>query len=80
MFTVAEAAKCLGISVSLVYGLISGRKLRFCRVGNGRGRIRISEDAIGEYLARCTFGPQEKSTPTRVEAPARLKHLGTSSR
>ena len=80
MLTVKADAERLGISQSLVYDLVASRRLRFCRVGNGRGRIRISEDAIGEYLARCTFGPQEKSTPTRVEAPARLKHLRTSSR
>jgi excisionase family DNA binding protein len=72
MLTVAQAAERLGISASLVYSLISGRKLRHCRVGNGRGRIRIPEDAVGEYLARCTFGPNEEEARA---TPHRLKHL-----
>ncbi len=75
MLTVAQAAERLGISSSLVYSLVSGRKLRYCRVGNGRGRIRIPDDAIGEYLARCTFEPmEEKPAPERVK----LKHLRLS--
>jgi excisionase family DNA binding protein len=72
LLTVKEAAARLGISPGLVYSLISGRKLRFVRVGNGRGRIRVPEDAIDEYLARSTFAPQE---PKPVPARVRLKHL-----
>lgn len=72
LLTVKEAAERLNVSAALVYSLISGRKLRFVRVGNGRGRIRVPEDAIGEYLARSTFGVEEKKPePQRV----RLKHL-----
>lgn len=70
--TVKQAAELLGVSPSLVYSLIASRKLRFCRIGNGRGRLRVPEDAIEEYLARCTFGVREdKPVPQRV----RLKHL-----
>ena len=71
MFTVAEAAKCLGISVSLVYGLISGRKLKYCRVGNRRGRI--PEDAVDECLARCTFDTQEPESPPQRVRPKHIK-------
>ena len=72
MLTVAEAARRLSISTGLVYSLVAARKIRFCRVGNGRGRIRIPADAIQEYLDRCTFGiKEEKPPPERV----RLKHL-----
>lgn len=74
MLTVTQTAERLGISPSLVYSLISGRKLRFCRVGNGRGRIRIPEDAIGEYLARCTFEAGEDRPPVSAPTP-KLKHL-----
>lgn len=72
MLSVKAAAVLLGSSPSLVYSLVAGRKLRYCRVGNGRGRIRIPEDAIGEYLARCTFEPQEAKP---VGPIPRLKHL-----
>jgi len=73
VFTVAEAAKCLGISVSLVYGLISGRKLKYCRVGNRRGQIRIPEDAVDECLARCTFDTQEPESPPQRVRPKHIK-------
>lgn len=72
LLTVKEAAARLGVSKGLVYALASGRKLRFVRVGHGRGRIRIPEDAVEEYLARSTFGIVEpKPSPERF----RLKHL-----
>lgn len=70
--TVKQAATRLEVSVSLVYGLVAAGKLKYCRVGNGRGRIRIPEDAIGEYLARCTFDVREEKPLARVP---RLKHL-----
>lgn len=70
--TVKQAAERLEISPSLVYSLVAGGKLRYCRVGHGRGRIRIPEDAIGEYLARCTFGVREEK-PAASLPP--LRHI-----
>ncbi len=74
MLSVKQAAEKLGVSVSLTYSLITGRRIRHFRVGNGRGRIRIPEEAIGEYLARVTFAPEQEDPPL---APVRvkLKHL-----
>jgi excisionase family DNA binding protein len=72
LLTVKQAAGRLGVKPGLIYSLVAGRKLRFVRVGNGRGRIRIPSDAIDEYLARATFAPREEhQPPVRV----RLKHL-----
>ncbi|CAN5702360.1 hypothetical protein BH23PLA1_BH23PLA1_41270 [soil metagenome] len=72
LLTVKDTAARLGISPGLVYSLVAGRKLRFVRIGNGRGRIRIPEDAIEEYLARSTFAPKEPKEPSgRIQ----LKHL-----
>jgi excisionase family DNA binding protein len=73
--TVKQAAERLGVSQSLVYGLISSRKLRYARIGNGRGRIRIPEDAIGEYLARCTFEATDQELPQPATRMPRLRHL-----
>jgi excisionase family DNA binding protein len=78
LLTVKQAAERLGISAALTYSLVAGRKLRFCRVGNGRGRIRIPEDAIGEYLARCTFEPTEQERPGPAPRMPRLRHLRQS--
>ncbi len=72
LLTVKDAASRLGISPGLVYSLVAGRKLRFVRVGNGRGRIRIPEDAIDEYVSRATVAPVDaRPLPGRVK----LKHL-----
>lgn len=60
------------MSQSLVYSLCSSGKLRYCRVGHGRGRIRIPEEAIQEYLARCTFGIREEKPAASLP---RLKHI-----
>ncbi len=69
---VADAAARLQVSAALIYSLIAAGKLRHCRVGHGRGRIRIPDDAIEEYLARCTFGVREE----KPAAPTpRMKHL-----
>ena len=72
LLTVKQAAERLGVSPGLIYTLISGRRLRFVRIGNGRGRLRVGEDAIEEYLARSTFAPQE---PNAVPVRVKLKHL-----
>ncbi len=72
---VRDAAARLEVSPSLVYSLIASRKLRFCRVGNGRGRIRIPDDAVEEYLARCTFAIREEKAAPVVP---RLRHLRLS--
>lgn len=78
LLTVRETADRLGVSVGLVYSLLTQRKLEYVRVGNGRGRLRIEEDALAAYLARCTFGTQEPEA-TSISPPkpqrVRLKHL-----
>jgi excisionase family DNA binding protein len=72
LLSVKDAAARLGVSPGLIYSLVTGRKLRYVRVGNGRGRLRIPEDAIEEYLARSTFAPQEAKAPA---VRVKLKHL-----
>lgn len=72
--TVAQAAKKLEVCPSTVYGLIAAGRLRYVRVGLRRGVIRISDDAVQEYLARCTFEvKEEKAAP--VSSSPKLKHL-----
>jgi excisionase family DNA binding protein len=72
LLTVKQAAERLGVKPGTVYDLVTGRKIRFARIGNGRGRIRIPEDAIDEYLARATFAPLEPKAPA---VRVKLKHL-----
>jgi len=53
--TVKQAADRIGISPSLIYALCHEGILRHTRHGRPgrRGTIRISEDAVREYLAAC---------------------------
>jgi excisionase family DNA binding protein len=55
VLTVKQAAKQIGISPSLVYELCRLGVLRHTRHGRPgcRGTIRISEEAVTEYLAAC---------------------------
>jgi excisionase family DNA binding protein len=48
--TVKEAAARLRCSAATVYLLCAAGKLRAARVGLGRGKLLISEEAIAEYL------------------------------
>jgi excisionase family DNA binding protein len=74
MLSVKAAAVRLGVSPGLVYSLIAGTQLRYARIGNGRGIIRVPEEAIEEYLARQTFGPETPKPPT-VTREGPLRHL-----
>jgi excisionase family DNA binding protein len=71
--TVKQAAIRLEVSPSLVYGLIGSGKLRYCRIGNGRGVIRISEEHLAAYLTEA-----ERAHAPRVVHPVqrrKLKHI-----
>jgi excisionase family DNA binding protein len=70
-FSVAEAAKEMGVSVGTIYGLCATRKLRHERIGLGRGKIRIPEDAITEYRRSVTIDAE----PTPIPSSVKLKHL-----
>ena len=74
MFTVKEAAGRLGVSAALVYSLCAARKLRHSRVGMGRGKIVIGEDAIAEYLRARESGPGEQAPP-KPRRKVKLSHL-----
>jgi excisionase family DNA binding protein len=74
MFSVEEAAKELGVSRGLVYGLCQRKKIRHERHGLGRGSIRIPEDALEEYRRRVTVEAGAAPTPPRPVMP-KLRHL-----
>lgn len=66
--TVKQVAQQLGISQSLVYGLIAAGKIRHSRFGIGRGTIRITQEALDEYRRAAEVKPKAASVPA-------LKHL-----
>src|SRR5262245_59245881 len=69
-FTVAEAARELGVSRNLIYALCQRRRLRHERHGAGRGRIIIREDALQEYRASVTV-QVEDGEGTATPSPRR---------
>lgn len=75
LMSVKEAAERLGVSADTVYGLCSAGKIAHARVGLGRGKIKISEEALAAFLQGAT--PTPKGPPQVRAAPrrAKLKHL-----
>jgi excisionase family DNA binding protein len=71
--TVKQAAERAGISVSLLYELCAAGTIRHTRHGRpgSRGTIRISEEALAEYLKACEQGRQ-------VAAPTAITHQTSS--
>ena len=68
-FYVKDAAKELGISLSLLYALLYERKIRHERHGMGRGRYVITEESLEEY--RKT----REVTPIVGEAKRKFVHV-----
>jgi excisionase family DNA binding protein len=75
LLTVAQASERLGVKPGLVYQLVATRRLRHCRIGRGRGVIRIPEDAIEEYLRSVTVEPCGALTPEKAVRRVKLRHL-----
>lgn len=77
MLTVDQVAQKLAVSVKVVYGLCQRRRIRYSRIGEGRGIIRISEEAVQEYIRSVTVDPTADSQEIKITArPAViLKHL-----
>jgi excisionase family DNA binding protein len=75
MLTVHEAAKRMGVSAAIIYALCTARQLRHSRVGLGRGKIVIAEEAIVEYLRARECGPEDPKPPPVPRSKLRLQHL-----
>jgi excisionase family DNA binding protein len=75
-FSVAEAAKELGISRALVYALCARRRLRHERIGLGRGKIVIAEAALQEFRRSVTVGTErETASPSPAPDKATAAHF-----
>jgi excisionase family DNA binding protein len=71
MLTAKQAAERIGgVSVSLVYELCRKRRLRHARIGVGRGRIMIPEDAITEFLSASEVKPFSLPAAGRLQLNA----------
>lgn len=72
---VKEAATRLECSVGTIYGLVAAHRIRFSRVGLGRGKIVISEEAVAEYLKAGEIGPSVAQVASMPIPRHKLKHL-----
>jgi excisionase family DNA binding protein len=71
--TVREAAHYMRCSTGTVYGLCAAGRLRCSRVGLGRGKILIAEEAVVEFLDGGA-GEARLTPPSPRTRPA-LKNL-----
>jgi excisionase family DNA binding protein len=69
---VREVAARLEVSPATVYALIAAGKLRHCRIGNGRGVLRILDEHLQEYLRNAE---PKASAPPAPFPRIKLKHL-----
>lgn len=56
--TVAQVASALVVSPKTIYDLCAAKKLKHNRIGLGRGKIRISEQVLKEFLERNEVKPR----------------------
>ena len=72
---VKQAAARLECSVGTIYALVAARKIRFSRVGLGRGKIVIPEEAVIEYLKSRETGPSGPEAASLPLPKIRFEHL-----
>jgi len=74
LLKVKEVAEALRVSASLVYALIESGRLPACRVGRGRGAVRVLVDDLTAYIegSRVQVGEATRPRPRRRE---KLKHI-----
>jgi excisionase family DNA binding protein len=75
LLNVKQAGERLNVSAATVYLLCASRRLRHSRVGVGRGKIGIPEDAIAEYLKGREVGPELPKPPPSHRPRVKYEHL-----
>ncbi len=74
LLSVADVAKLLSVSQSLVYRLAADGELRCYRIG--RGALRFSEDDVERYLFIHAFGGElQGKRAARKPSVPHLKHI-----
>lgn len=58
LLTAAALAQRLGVSTDYAYRLMGSGEIAVTRIGNGRGRVRVTESALADYIASRTSPPR----------------------
>jgi excisionase family DNA binding protein len=74
LLKVAEVATRLSCSQSMVRNLIKSGRLRHVRLGKGQGGIRVTVEALTEFIRASEQGGQPKP-PAQNHRPQRLMPL-----
>lgn len=74
LLTVKEAAQLLRVSTATVYQLVAACQLRHTRVGLGRGKIMVPEDAVEDYVKNREVEAGRNSRPEPT-APTRRSRV-----
>lgn len=69
VLTVKQVAERLNVEPSCVYAVLAARRLRFVRLGSGRGIIRVREEALEQFIRENTV-PRRGKTCRKRPAPA----------
>lgn len=75
LFSEREAAASLGLSVDTMQRARAAGRIRFKRLGNGKGRIRYTESDLLDYLERC----EENSCRQNTKSPVKSDPIGLAS-
>jgi excisionase family DNA binding protein len=79
MLTPRDAAKRIGVSVSLVYAWVEARLIPHYRAGlKGRGgKILIAESDLQAFWdsLKVEAAPRERRTPPALKTKVKFKHL-----
>lgn len=74
LLKVKEVAEALRVSPSLVYSLIESGRLPACRVGRGRGSVRVLLQDLVAYIEASRVQASEATRP-RPRRREKLKHI-----
>ncbi|RDI23067.1 helix-turn-helix domain-containing protein [Lentzea flaviverrucosa] len=57
LYRVKAVSDMLDVSQATIYRAVESGKLRAVRMGEGAGAVRVSGQAISEYVEACTIRP-----------------------
>lgn len=66
LYRVKAVAEALDVSAATIYRAVESGALRASRLGTGKGAVRISGDAIKEYMAACEQAAMTSPQPIRA--------------
>jgi excisionase family DNA binding protein len=67
LLTIPDVARMLSLGVSTVRRMVATGEIDAIRIGPADGRIRVTREAVAEYLARKSARPAQPPAPSSVK-------------